>query len=470
VEAVLRDVYTGIIRQPQLDLLKSWGLIDNHLQADSESEDLLCDFQDMFKPNNDEKKDIQVGVDRLHQDDNDMEGLDDIKSDNDQDDDDNYVKPEVEDYVEVVNKKSVKKKACGLQAKPSNVSCQESGCTKKFISQQTYLLHLKKTHGRNDLENETIIENRKVMILPNRNFKCPECPKDYMDRSSLAYHIRNSHENNKGTCHLCGKELGKRSLASHMARVHAEKMLHCDQCDYTTPSAVSLKIHIETKHDARRHICHECGKDFAHKIVLTNHIKDKHTDKVYMCDQCDFTCVGQSGQMVVHKQFKHCPVQYICAFCDFVTSSNEELKEHKDNNHQQDKEALLLSPKKINEAKRKEREALKCYICHICQREFKVRQSLSLHIKGDHEGIRFNCPREGCNFSAKQKGGLNIHINAKHLGIKQKCNMCDYQTTQTSNLRIHMVNKHDVHPFSCDKCSFRCQKIEKMKNHMLLMH
>ena len=82
--------------------------------------------------------------------------------------------------------------------------------------------------------------------------------------------------------------------------------------------------------------------------------------------------------------------------------------------------------------------------CHICHVKKNSRQMLTLHIQADHEGIRYNCKEEGCNYSSKQKAQLKNHINIKHLGIKVQCELCDYKTTQVPNLNNHMLKKHGV--------------------------
>ena len=372
-----------------------------------------------------------------------------------------------DDWFEEDNRK---KKNYSSPKKEATIPCGEMGCNKMFVSKHTQLYHLKKFHNVNKYDQERFIEDKVVKLLPNGRLQCPECDDDFSDKSSLKYHIKSKHENKKSTCHICGKTmaLSKESLKSHIKRVHsAGPSFFCDQCDYSTTLKKALKYHIDSRHDPTRHTCKECGKSFGHKVTLAHHIDDKHLGKSFVCEKCGFPAKSRA-QLYIHKTSKHGPTNFVCPFCDFVSSNNDDLEDHKRSFHQG--EALKMSPQKKNEIKRKEREAKMDLTCHICHVKKNSRQMLKLHIQADHEGIRYNCTEEGCNYSAKVKAQLKNHINIKHMGIKIHCEVCDFKTTQVPYLNNHMFKKHGVKPFSCDKCSFRCYKKEKMQSHMQSMH
>ena len=373
-----------------------------------------------------------------------------------------------DDWFEEVGNK--KKKNSSSPRKEATIPCQELGCNKMFVSNHTHLYHLKKFHNVNKYDQERFVGDKVVKLLPNGRFQCPECDNDFSDRGSLKYHMKSQHENKKSTCHICGKTmaLSKESLKSHIKRVHSTgPSFFCDQCDYSTTLKKALKYHIDSQHDPTRHTCKECGKSFGHKVTLAHHIDDKHLGKSWVCEKCGFPAKSRA-QLYTHKTNKHGSTNFVCPFCDFVSSSNADLEDHKRTFHAG--ETVKISPQKNNEKRRKEREAQMDLTCHICHVKKNSRQMLTLHIQADHEGIRYNCTEEGCNYSGKQKAQLKNHINIKHLGIKVQCELCDYKTTQVPNLNNHMLKKHGVKPFSCDKCSFRSYKKEKMQSHMQSMH
>ena len=343
--------------------------------------------------------------------------------------------------------------------KPKEYQCYEEGCSETFLGKLVYFRHLKEIHSKR------MIGKHKVTLLPNGDFKCPECLKEWEKWDNIAYHLKTAHGKDRKICPICGQSCLPKTLKSHMLRRHPEGTFVCDQCEYTTHVESSLKYHMQSKHDGTRHICEQCGKDFAHKFILAQHVQDKHSEKTLVCDLCDYTFKGQSGQLEIHKKLKHSETNLVCAFCDFQSSSREAMDEHRDSKHKHQ-----TTPKKSSEVERKIRESQREFICRICNVSKKSRATLNLHIRSEHEGIRYNCTVEGCKFSGKQKTQLKAHMNAIHLKIKLPCDFCDFKTAQASNLRLHMMKKHGVKPFSCDKCDFRCHKSERMQHHMLYMH
>ena len=298
--------------------------------------------------------------------------------------------------------------------------------------------------------------------------KCPHCKNTFKNMERLNGHIQRVHI--RSTCEHCGKVFNCGSnLATHIERKHSPKQFHCDQCEYSTSMKRDLKYHMESKHESTTHVCEECGKSYSHKNILAMHIKEKHVNAkslLQICDQCDYTCVGHYSQMQMHKDIAHCSTKFICAFCTFVTTSSSEMDFHREENHKH--QNVQLSPQKMNDIKRKEREALLEHICHICKVKKNSRQGLSAHIKREHEGVKFHCPEEGCNVSKATKSQIKAHVNVFHKGIRHKCETCGKMMTSEGNLKNHMIKKHKVEMFACNKCSVRCWSSERMKSHMLI--
>ena len=304
--------------------------------------------------------------------------------------------------------------------------------------------------------------------LKSGKLTCSHCKKKYVTKESLNSHIERDHI--RSTCEHCGKVFNSDNyLATHIQRKHSSKQFHCDQCEYSTSMKRDLKYHMESKHENTTHVCEECGKSYSHKNILAMHIKEKHGDVqslFQICDKCDYTCTGYSGQMQMHKDIAHCSTKFICAFCTFVTTSSSEMDVNKENNHKH--ETVQLSPQKMNDIKPKEREALQDHICNICHFKMNSRQGLSAHIKREHEGVKFNCPEEGCNVSKPTRSQIKKHVDIVHKGIRHKCETCGKLMTSEGNLKSHMIKKHKVEMFACNKCSVRCWSSERMKNHMLI--
>ena len=67
------------------------------------------------------------------------------------------------------------------------------------------------------------------------------------------------------------------------------------------------------------------------------------------------------------------------------------------------------------------------YKCDQCDYVAKYKQQLTVHVQVQHEGVRYACDQ--CDYLATQKGSLTKHIQSKHEGIRYACNKCDHQFT-----------------------------------------
>ena len=253
-------------------------------------------------------------------------------------------------------------------------------------------------------------------------------------------------------CGYCPKFIKNNRFRSHIEKHRKSKL---------------TRYHME-KQRGTKHMCDECGRCFTHSFILAAHIRDKHSGKVEKCDQCDFTCKGPKHQLVIHKKMRQGLCNFICPMCDFKPTSDEELEQHKQSLHSNQK--VKISPKMRLEQIRKIREARMDFTCNTCKLSHKSRQMLAIHINDVHKGIRYNCTEGDCKLSVKTKGSLNSHINNIHLGIKHRCKICEYEAGQKSQIRKHMIIKHNTETFSCNTCSYRCQDSERMQKHVLLSH
>ena len=61
-----------------------------------------------------------------------------------------------------------------------------------------------------------------------------------------------------------------------------------------------------------------------------------------------------------------------------------------------------------------------------------------VHPIGQPSELESNCCF--CDFKAKNKGGLKIHMKAKHA---IKCDECDFKTQHETEMNIHIVNVHE---------------------------
>ena len=59
-----------------------------------------------------------------------------------------------------------------------------------------------------------------------------------------------------------------------------------------------------------------------------------------------------------------------------------------------------------------------------------------------------------CNYEAKQKGSIDLHMSAKHDGVIFRCDKCAYKTGFKSALNQHSKSHNQGTPSLCNlKCN-----------------
>ena len=96
---------------------------------------------------------------------------------------------------------------------------------------------------------------------------------------------------------------------------------------------------------------------------------------------------------------------------------------------------------------------LMCYSCNICQKVYKSKHGLSLHIKSVHEENRYPCDQ--CQYKAREKGHLKKHIQSVHMKVKYSCDQCGKLLTEQGNLKRHIQSVHERMKYPCDQCGKR---------------
>ena len=81
------------------------------------------------------------------------------------------------------------------------------------------------------------------------------------------------------------------------------------------------------------------------------------------------------------------------------------------------------------------------FLCNQCKYWTTNKYFLERHIRRNHEGIKHVCNQCGNGFS--HPGSLQVHIESQHLGIKKySCNNCGQKFTRSHSLKLHIVNLH----------------------------
>ena len=116
---------------------------------------------------------------------------------------------------------------------------------------------------------------------------------------NLKRHIETKHEGIvRFKCHVMNCSFGsveQKELRKHI-RTHAvesPKIYKCNQCDYASDSASSVKSHLKIHTGDKSHKCNQCDYASYQASVLRTHLKIHagEIEKVHRCKQCDYASV-----------------------------------------------------------------------------------------------------------------------------------------------------------------------------------
>ena len=198
--------------------------------------------------------------------------------------------------------------------------------------------------------------------------------------------------------------------------------------------------------------------------------------------------------------------KYQCVECTMTFITESELRNHSKAMHGSVQRSL--SP---GAALRVRKELDSSLACPVCEdgREMVNKEALKMHLFKSHGmGKIFRCEEcgyetsnktsyvrhmgevhrlnemggllrcEHCDKDFKSREGLKLHVKAHFASEHVQCTDCDFATVQKANLAKHMATKHcksvdgtDLkEDFKCDLCPFKCVAEFQLKNHKLRKH
>ncbi|RWS31972.1 MDS1 and EVI1 complex locus protein EVI1-A-like protein, partial [Leptotrombidium deliense] len=154
-----------------------------------------------------------------------------------------------------------------------------------------------------DRLNEHISAEHSEQSDGDREFKCDQCPKEFLWKSNLTRHQVAHDDNRRYTCDSCKKV-------------------------FTDPS--NLQRHIRSQHiGARSHACPECGKTFATSSGLKQHTHIHSSVKPFRCEVC-LKAYTQFSNLCRHKRMHvNCRQNIKCKKCGNSFTTAASLSKHK---------------------------------------------------------------------------------------------------------------------------------------------
>lgn len=149
-----------------------------------------------------------------------------------------------------------------------------------------------------DLSNSSNLPKTKA----ERRYKCENCGKSYVWKSSLVRHRKIHTGENPYRCNECGKNFHVRlSFIAHQ-RIHTgEKPYQCDCCGNCFRTKSSLTAHQIIHTVDKQFPCPDCGKKFRRQAYLRSHYRTHTGERPHQCFVCG-KCFTERSSLVRHER------------------------------------------------------------------------------------------------------------------------------------------------------------------------
>ena len=89
------------------------------------------------------------------------------------------------------------------------------------------------------------------------------------------------------------------------------KVNKCNLCDYNSPKAENLKIHLKAHSGEKSFKCNQCDNASVEAGDLMEHLKIHSGEKSYKCNQCDYAS-ARAGHLRIHLKTHSGEKSYKC--------------------------------------------------------------------------------------------------------------------------------------------------------------
>ena len=137
----------------------------------------------------------------------------------------------------------------------------------------------------------------------------------------------------------------------------------------------------------------------------------------------------------------------------------------------------------------------KLHGCNTCDYRTKYKTNLNVHIEAKHEGVKYKCIQcdytgtkyglkdhgrakhggklyvcELCDYATSYVSALSSHKKAQHEGVTYQCDLCDNKFKWRIGLKTHRETKHDKQLYECDQCEYKISKPRNLSLHIKSKH
>ena len=358
-----------------------------------------------------------------------------------------------------------------------------SQCQLRFQSDILRNLHIEMTHNNINIP---------LMIRDEMEFTCPICTLK-TTQSRIMPHVQyceyKALEIAKG-CPICDKNFAQKQWSSkrqinatyeyhlkHM-KIHENPQtdpvvnnpFKCDQCDKRFSQSDILSRHIKKIHKETKYICVSCGIIFETNQQLRDHKKNGHDDGTgeFKCIECDRTYLSHKQLSTHVYDHKNRNVFVTCEICD-KSVSKRNYKKHKIGVHGEKIHSCQYCSMKFSMKKMLERHIkvnhTRAFQCNLCAKRFGTERYLEDHKNGVHLKLRpFVC--DLCHEGFRTKHEVNVHKKRGHSKDKPyQCSKCSKTFTTTTLLDHHIARVHELR--NCETCPHCGKVFSRLQAHLL---
>ncbi|KAH8272883.1 hypothetical protein KR018_007115 [Drosophila ironensis] len=345
----------------------------------------------------------------------------------------------------------------------SVISCEL--CSREFASETTYNMHMKKhliierdvyvcnkcgelsDSHENMLAHAASKESKCLGAKINTEliqdaYICEYCSSYFKQKSDLQAHRKSgAHKDGVYWCKPCKKGFSLMKLYSH--HIRTSQQLRADtthrrleicvfyMCDYEGCSEAyvnwnSLYTHRRRTHESssaqsnklskseQEWICQFCSKKCRSKMSLSVHVARSHNNDNVVCSLCNASYKSQEA-LKKHHAYWHEPIE--CPQCFKIVKNRRNYDTHVNVVHSNSKR----------------------YSCSVCEKGFYHKSEMEAHQR--LHGQSFSCSE--CRFTTKNKESLSVHILGQHK--KQfafQCKKCNKRFGRRQGLNTHMLRAH----------------------------
>jgi len=226
-----------------------------------------------------------------------------------------------------------------------------------------------------------------------------------------------------------------------------------------SPEMNSSELGESSKADKYQFSCVNCSMMFSSAGQLKRHTQNAHgKEETLFCQVCPERCHGKENLKLHLYKFHGIGEMFRCEECNYESPVKAVYIKH-------------LSEHIPQEAKKKK--------CPKCDKVFKTKTGLNMHLKQHFDESLFSCMR--CDFKTPQKLNLVKHTASKHgqdvegrlLDMSFACDLCDFKCIAEHMLKNHMLRKHtqkSAMRFHCTNCNYATVEKAALDKHMRFKH